>query len=420
MRFNDKKDIRIIPFSPITVEDNAEIRFQVFNDTSANEVAKVIVTLDTPDNVIYLDEATVFPNCHVLFKFKKQFTEGKHTLTFIVNGKIESVEIEVKKERQPKLNGGFLMLGPPNDRVQCDPFRAELKAFTDDDWTRYMDEMKKIGIDFVIVTVTVQRLVVGTDRAHYESKYYDKSDITAKDPIGAIMAAAEKNNQQVFLGLGHTYDSHLENNPEIMEELYNLYSKYSSFYGWYQSEEANFNYYAVEEFARHKVISDKRDELSPVMPLLISPFFICDEDRSKTTVNEQLLEYFENNDVDFEIIMPQDMVGQSVLSVKRASEIYARLGESCKKSGIHFWANCEAFNFAEEYRLYPRFLNGGFFGEDGYESQLKGVYPHVEKIGTFMLSGFFTPTNFKPCPGGEKAVEFYENYVNYLKENNLM
>ena len=39
------------------------------------------------------------------------------------------------------------------------------------------------------------------------------------------MAAAEKNNQQVFLGLGHTYDSHLENNPEIMEELYRKYEK---------------------------------------------------------------------------------------------------------------------------------------------------------------------------------------------------
>lgn len=419
MRFDIKRDVRTIPFSPVTEQDNVEIRFQVFNDTAKAETAKVIVALDAMENVVYIDEATVFSNTFVLFKFNNKFTSGKHTLYFIVNGKTESLEIEVLKDRKPKLNGGFIMLGPPNDRVQCDPFRDELKSFTDETWKDYMFKMKQMGIDFVIVTVTVQRLVMGIDRAHYNSKYYEKSDIKANDPIAAIMESAEENNQQVFLGLGHTYDSHLENNPEIMQELYEIYGKYSSFYGWYQSEEANFNYYAVEEFDRHKVISDTRNMLSPVMPLLISPFFICDEDRSKTTVNEELLKYFEENEVDFDIIMPQDMVGQSVLSVKRASEIYERLSRSCAISGIHFWANCEAFNFGEEYKLYPRFLNGGFFGEDGYESQLKGVYKYVEKIGTFMLSGFFAPDDLPITPGGKKAVEFYKNYINYLKENNL-
>ena len=103
--------------------------------------------------------------------------------------------------------------------------------------------------------------------------------------------------------------------------------------------------------------------------------------------------------------------------MERASDIFHRLSQSCDKGKNHLWANCEAFNFGTYNRLYPRFIDGGFFGKGGFESQIKGVYSNVEKIGTFMLTCFFTPPGFRPCFGGERAVEFYKSYLEYLKND---
>lgn len=419
MQFRPQYDICIIPFSPVTENDLCEIRFQCRNDSDTVQSIQVSVYLDceTESNRLFSAASVIVPQSYGFWKFKHSFSKGAHTLIFIVDNQEETIDLKVEKERQPVLTGGFIMLGPPNDRIPCDPFRDSLKKFSDQDWEAYIDVLKDMGIEFIIIMAAVQRLKIdtGIDVAHYNSRYYPKSDIVANDPLAAIFKAAERNHQKVFMGLGHTYDGRLKNTTEIMYELYEQYGKYASFFGWYQSEEANFHYFNREEIGCWDEISNARNELSPVMPLLISPYFICREDSSLTTVNEELLEYLENNPVDFEILMPQDMVGQRQLTVKRAESIWNRLSQSCHKSGIHLWANCEGFNFDENRHLLPRFEDGGFWGPEGFVGQIEALYKYSEKTGTFMLSGFFTPQDFQHCPGGQLAVTQYENYITYKK-----
>lgn len=418
MRFSIDQDICMIPFSPITEEDICEIRFQCYNDEEEEKILTAAVFLDReePDNLLFSTKETIRGYSFGFWSFRQCFTEGEHTLIFRVGDMIVTQNITVLQKRKPVLSGGFIMIGPPNDRTPCDPFRDCLKHFTEEDWDNYLTAMKIIGMDFIIVTVTVQLLEIQTGKpvAHYDSRYYPKSDIVANDPIGAILRAAVKNSQKIFMGLGHTYGGRLENTVQIMDELYDKYGKYPSFYGWYQSEETNFNYFNEKELSKWNEISDRRNQLSPVKPLLISPYFICKEDRLQSDVSEKLLKYLEENKVNFDIIMPQDMVGQSVLTVKKAGDIFRRLVVACQKNGVHLWANCEAFNFDENGHLLTRFKNGGFYGPEGYVAQIKSLYSYCEKVGTFMLSGFFTPSEFSPCPGGQLAIEQYEKYVNYL------
>ena len=55
-------------------------------------------------------------------------------------------------------------------------------------------------------------------------------------------------------------------------------------------------------------------------------------------------------------------------------------------------------------------------GEQGFDRQIKAAEPYVEKIMTFMLSGFFCPPDFTPVPGGQAAIDQYNAYVDYMKK----
>ena len=77
----------------------------------------------------------------------------------VTNGLV-TLPLHVKKQPKTLIEGGFIMIGPPNDRVCCDTFREALKSFTDDDWRRYISEMHKIGQDCIIIMVAHQYLEI--------------------------------------------------------------------------------------------------------------------------------------------------------------------------------------------------------------------------------------------------------------------
>ena len=419
-------DITFIPFMPATTQDNVELRIQL-------KTAKSGALLDTMVLVDGKEIHSVEKQPVEKFYFFNNFsyyTEGTHSLLvrFRESGQDEFEETKlsfcIEKERKPLLSGGFIMLGPPNDRKPCSPFTEATKQMSEKDWERYIGEMAKLDIRFIIIAVTVQlRTMKGENTAHYDSNLYPHSDILAKDPIRAILRAAEANGQYVFIGLGHTYCGTLPNTTDVMDELYAIYGDSPAFYGWYESEEINMRQNNDKLYERWQHLRDHALSLSPVKPFLVSPYADGENVYDKTGgIHPEFLKRLEAGEASFDIIAPQDMVGHTVeggrLTVKESGEMYHHLSKSCSIAKKHLWANCEAFDFNESLQLVPRFNGGGMNGENGYIQQIEAVHPYVEKIGTFMLNGFFSPEGFEPMLGGKRAVEqceCYRSYKNSLK-----
>ena len=401
-------DLRLVPYSPVYERDEVEIRCQVYNSGDDGGV-ELIFCLD--DREVYRETLKVKGHAYGLARCTLPMTGlcGNHTVS--VNG--VNCPLEVRKEPSVALDGGFVMLGPPNDRVACDSFREDVKSMTDDDWKRYIAELAKIGQTCIIIMVSHQWNLLEAPKekryihAHYDSALYPKSDIAAKDPIAAILEESEQHGIHVFLGIGNQYG--YAGKKEDIEELYERYGKYKSFYGWYLARELNMQYYRKEDWDVLSALTGYARALSPVKPVLNSPMNIP---------TEECLAYLMEHDV-FDIMMPQDWVGQQHLTLAGSDEMHRLLLPVCKKTGKHLWANCEAFNFAEKADLgeptpvlVPRFLDGGMDGEAGFLQQMQVARPYVEKIMNFMFSGFFTPPGFEPKIGGDAAVK---QYVDYLK-----
>ena len=190
-------DIKLLPYSPIQERDPLEVRVQFKNTGDADGEMELLIRLN--GDVIYNDKIFVkkgeygFVKCFPDIKGKI----GKNVLD--ING--ETLEFEVVKEHPVLLDGGFVMLGPPNDRKCCVTYTPEVKAMLDKDWTDYINDlhnMRQTGI-IIMVSHQYERLYYVDNlkvTAHYEgSKLYPKSDILAKDPIEAILSAADKLRQ---------------------------------------------------------------------------------------------------------------------------------------------------------------------------------------------------------------------------------
>ena len=412
-------DVCLTPYSPVSETDELEIRAQVFNSGADGEVT-VHFYLDST-----LLNSRTLPVNSQSYGFARTFVSmkehcGTHTVTVEIDTKCGDIlqrqavlPLVVKKSMRPVLDGGFVMLGPPNDRVACDSFREDVKSMTDDDWKRYIAELAKIGQTCVIIMVSHQWNLLEAPKeeryihAHYDSALYPKSDIAAKDPIAAILEESEKHGIHVFLGIGNQYG--YAGKKEDIEELYGRYGKYKSFYGWYLARELNMRYYRKEDWDVLCALTGCARALAPVKPVLNSPMCIP---------TDECLVYLMEHDV-LDIMMPQDWVGQKHQTLAESDEMHRRLLPVCKKTRKHLWANCEAFNFVTEAALdeavpvlVPRFLDGGMDGEAGFLQQMQVARPYVEKIMNFMFSGFFTPPGFEPKIGGDAAVK---QYVDYLK-----
>ena len=416
-------DIAFIPFMPASTEDKVEVRVQIRTHQKGARLDAVIavdgIEIDRVDGKQI--------ETYYFFTNSQYYSAGEHILSIKFKESSEeryeqsSLSFTIEEERLPILSGGFVMLGPPNDRKACAAFTPKTKQMTAAQWESYIDEMAKINIRCIIVNVTVQfRTMFGQNTAHYPSKLYPRSDIRSNDPIRAILRAAERNSQHVFIGLGHTYGGNLPNTTDIMDELFALYSDSPAFYGWYESEEVNIrkNNAVLEQW---KKLRAHASLLSPVKPIMISPYSCGLEYDEKTGgVHPDFLKNLADGKMAFDIIAPQDMVGHTIdggrLSTRQSGEMFKHLAAACKASGKHLWANCEAFDFDEDGVLVPRFNGGGMDGENGYIQQIEAARPYCEKIVTFMLNGFFLPKNFEPNIGGEKAEKHYDEYKAYMSK----
>ncbi len=402
-------DIRLIPYSPAYERDELEIRVQVHG----NGAVAIPLALDgEPLTTLY---ATVQDGEYTLLTFRLPLAgrAGQHTLQV---GEASVPLTVLGEDPLPLLDGGMLMLGPPNDRDGCDFYREASKAYTDEDWKQYIIHMAKLGMSCIIVMVSHQYLTLERREitAHYPSALYPHSDVAANDPLAAVLQAAGENGMQVFLGLGNMYGHNAT--PVEAQEIYERYHTYPAFYGWYLAEEFGMNAEDLPRWERYKEIVPTLRKLAPAMPVLVSPYCApCKE----------FGEYLKT-DADVDIIMPQDQCRSSWAPLTFSEKLFRDLENVCRAAGKHAWANCEAFDWIGNLQatsfngqgkyLTALYLGGGIEGRNGFDKQLRTVRPYVEKISTFMLNGFFAPPAVKPICGGAAALKQYLDYIAYREK----
>ena len=447
---DSSRDLILIPFSPVCETDTLEIRAQAYNSGGRGSAVFRFLLDGIP---VASKSCTAQESSYAFCSIKLSLTgkAGRHVIKVVLSspdGEVYNDTAEtrfiVHSRNAVKLDGGFIMFAPPSNRVCCDTFRDCLKAFTDDDWRRYISEMHKIEQDCIIMTTVYQYYAIGkwgedpenlrSLRAPFEgSNLYPKNDNAARDPVAAVLSEASENGQKVFVAVGNNYG--YTGRIQDMQELYDRYGAYESFYGWYFALELSLDVKddsAFDKWRHLEELSAFARKLSPAKPILISPY---------NMPSERFLRYFRNNDC-FDIIMPQDWAGQCQFTIEQSAQMHQKLAPICREGGKHFWANYESFNFVkpdvDDYPyelphknddvledaagklqkamyLVPRFRGGGMVGEQGFDQQMKVTRAHVEKIMNFMLTGFFSPPGFEPACGGNAAVKQYNDYVAYLQ-----
>lgn len=401
-----ENDVRLIPYSPAYERDELEIRVQVRGDGAV----EVPLALDGEPIATLCETVQEGEYALLTYRLPLSGRAGIHTLQV---GEA-AVPLTVRGEEPlPLLDGGLLMLGPPNDRDGCDFYREASKSYTDEQWKRYIIEMSKIGMSCIVVMVSHQYLTLEHRdlAAHYPSKLYPKSDLAAEDALAAVLQAAGECGMQVFLGLGNMYGHRAT--PADAEEIFERYHTYPAFYGWYLAEEFGMNKEDLHRWERYKEIIPTLRRLAPAMPVLVSPY--C-------SPCEEFGEYLKT-DADVDIIMPQDQCRSSWASLQFSETLFRNLERMCRAAGKHAWANCESFDWIGNLQatsfngqgkyLTALYLGGGIEGPNGFDKQLRTVRPFVEKISTFMLNGFFAPPALKPLCGGAAALKQYLDYVAY-------
>ncbi len=348
-------------------------------------------------------------------------------------------EIEIVQALPAILQGGFVMLGAPADRKPCDPFRDAVMGLDDAGWKQQVDGWNRLGMKTLVLfdTIFPASLREGRFHAYYPSKLLPKAPVCANDPIAAILEAATRNKQQVFMGMCAWPGAGDNMISELLEELYERYAHFPSFYGWYASSEfptAGVCFDATAEY--FSLVRSRISKFGPALPLLTSPYqptlsfdMNPETDFNSADFAENMLHGLHPNFARLlsecparpDILMPQDGVGQRMPIPRHRDLIefnhraFAAFREACDNAKIHLWANVESFDFSEDQKLLPRFVNGGFDGEKGLVQQLESVYENVEKILTFSLPGFFAPPDVKPEIGGARAKKQAEQYISYLE-----
>jgi hypothetical protein len=229
-------------------------------------------------------------------------------------------------------------------------------------------------------------------------------DITANDPVEAVLATADKNGMNVFVGLGMYawFDfskGSLEWHKKLAGEIWEKYGHHPSFYGWYISEEQDGGLGMAEDrenivtfFAEIKSHIQKYTPDKPVMLATNSHNLRGVEDTYK-----ELLKYLDILcPFGFQRMPSTDLTGEQAAD---------KLQQLCNEAGAHLWMDMEMFNFAEGNALVPKSF-------EEITGDLKR-FRNFEKIICYQYPGLLNSPEMSIKPGGEVTVKLYSSYKNY-------
>lgn len=315
-------------------------------------------------------------------------------------------------------NGGWSMkpiTGTWFDFYHCNPYEgdtwnAATQQFTAGDWELKMTEMAEAGMDtFILLSVALY------GKAFFPSEAMPwRWDTVCPDPLEAVLAAGDKLNVSLYLGLGFFTTpimGHLSRDGDysrlridIAKELAEKYGHHPSFAGWYFPVEAAIREYFPDSYIAYA--NDLANLCRKHGPdkVLIAPF-----GTRTVKADDRFVAQLRSLEIDY--IAYQDEIGVNRTTPEEAKRTFASLREAHDRAGKPLWADVELFRFQGKV-LYPAAF-------ERIERQLQNVSPWVDKVLGYQYLGMMNKPGSPVHAGHESSVRLYEDYMAFLSRNRL-
>ena len=255
--------LELIPPSPVTDKVILDIRGAVENNTASDQQYSLSLYLDHESATTLLHGEKVkiaaHGNAGIYYRHSTESWTGKHRIILVVaspNEKIRAtrdVEVLSSAIRSTRtVDGAWVGIAHWSEE-EGRHWNSTIRKLTEDDWRQQIDGMHGIGMDTVVIQESFRNqeyygrnTIPNTGYkglAYYPSELFSgRAQVTARDPLEAILSEADRLQMNVFLGVGMYawFDfsaPSLEWHKKVAEELWHRYGHHPSFYGWYVSEE---------------------------------------------------------------------------------------------------------------------------------------------------------------------------------------
>jgi len=227
---------------------------------------------------------------------------------------------------------------------------------------------------------------------------------------------------RVFLGLAMTsiwwkgefneefLQGELRRNKKVVKELWERYSSFSSFAGWYIPYEIGDIYSRNDE--TRVLLTEFIAELTAFChqtsggkPVAISAYFSGELDPAE--YGDLWKKIFASADID--IMVLQDGAGSHLLSLELAMRRFAALKRVCESEGIKLWSYLEIFDQIHGWPIdsKPREVVTADLGK--VLEQIDAEEEYVDKILCFEFSRYMSPQQ------NEASKRLYEDYMRFYK-----
>jgi hypothetical protein len=415
----------LCPPGPVSDKIEVEIRLGIKNQTSEDQSYEVVFYLDkkTQKNIIHKSSVRVGAGNNQLVS-KWLLTNGRIGKNKIYSkvesdGKIideASWELEVFPSDTSALPWAQGIWLDPGALISSDPKDARL---TPDDIRTMVDSMRDIGMTVIIISYV--EAVVWNGGVFYPSKIEELGKQQGDfDIIGVIMDQAARNGQHVMLGLGRgkdmtlVYDGvkdpqrvakALDIGRKVARELWDRYSHYPSFYGWYLSHEPS-DLTAANIFLNP--ITDYMHQMAPEKLVMLAP--------NGTPILTPAILY----EGHYDIITYQDAVGPGYVPYVytwNPENRMAMLSDVCTSyraahygTKKHLWSDTETWEMTG-----PEYKNPYAASFSRLIRQIKIQKQYFQMLTMYEFMQTMSPPALKVASKDERAHKLYAEYQKYYK-----
>ena len=292
------------------------------------------------------------------------------------------------------------------------------RQFSAEQWEAKVDEIASVGMKYLVLLDTA---IVYDDYAesYFETDIFPFADMACKDPMGAVLTAADRNGMKVFVSCGFYGNCyHALNNmtsPEVterafkaMEQLWAKYGHHESFYGWYFPDETCIAGHFHPDFMDYaNRYSAHARKIAPGTKTLIAPY-----GTRILVADEEYIQQLRNLDVD--IVAYQDEVGVRKATPEETGAFYANLRKAHDAAGRSaLWADVEAFDFEGD--VYRSALLPGSM--ERVEKQIEAIAPYVDEILIYQYQGMFNKPGTIAYCGHPDSIAEYTKLLEYNRKN---
>lgn len=291
---------------------------------------------------------------------------------------------------------------------------SSCRDFTTEQWEAKIDELASVGMKYVVLMNTA---IVYDEysECYFETDIFPFANMRCKDPMAALLNAADRNGIKVFVSCGFygtwyntednmTSPAVTERAFRAMEQLWTKYGHHKSFYGWYFPDETCIDGYFDPNFINYvNSYSAHAHKIAPETKTLIAPY-----GTNKLIADERYVDELRKLDVD--IIAYQDEVGVRKSKPEETAEYYKNLRRVHDRArGPALWADMEVFEFEGD--VYRSALIPAKW--ERVERQIESIAPYVDEILIYQYLGMFNKPGTIAYCGHDDSTAYYGELAEY-------